>query len=178
MPRKSLTSQIGRSWLASAKIARHAGQWQTAYSAMLQAQHSNSLFSFMESAKLVKTMGEPLRALQELEKSMRLFGLIDDKPNVIDLTNDDEEAKMMKAKVCIYLCPTSSSLNTGFKGPSTPSTMDERVGPIRDQSNFASVSECNWFVPKVSCRIIIRRMPMLMIIFQMGERTLSPRPIS
>jgi serine/threonine-protein kinase ATR len=94
----SITNEIGRSWLASAKIARKAGKWQAAYSAMLQAEQSNSRFAFMESAKLVKINGEPLRALQELEKSMRLFGLIED-PGVIDLTEDDQETKKMKAKV-------------------------------------------------------------------------------
>jgi serine/threonine-protein kinase ATR len=51
----------------------------------------------MESAKLVKAIGEPLRALQELENSMRLLGLIE--TDVIDLTDDDDETKKMKAKV-------------------------------------------------------------------------------
>ncbi|KAJ7228144.1 hypothetical protein GGX14DRAFT_547392 [Mycena pura] len=97
-PCQTSAREIGRSWLASAKIARKAGQWQTAYSAMLQAQQSNARFSFMESAKLVKATGEPLRALQELENSMRLFGLIEDRPDVLDLTEDDNETKRMKAK--------------------------------------------------------------------------------
>ncbi|KAJ7639483.1 hypothetical protein FB45DRAFT_977215 [Roridomyces roridus] len=98
-PRRTFAREIGRSWLASAKIARKAGQWQTAYSAMLQAQQSNARFAFMESAKLVKATGEPLRALQELENSMRLLGLIEDNPAVVDLTTDDDnEAKKMKAK--------------------------------------------------------------------------------
>lgn len=66
---------------------------------MLQARQSNTKFSFMESAKLVKTTGEPLRALQELENSMRVLGLLEDK-GVIDLTGDEEEKKM-KAKVRI-----------------------------------------------------------------------------
>lgn len=96
-PGHTLTKEIGRSWLASAKIARKAGQWQTAYSAVLQAQQSKERFSFMESAKLVKATGEPLRALQELENSMRLLGLLDDK-DVLDLTADDETTKM-KAKI-------------------------------------------------------------------------------
>jgi serine/threonine-protein kinase ATR len=65
---------------------------------MLQAQQTDERFSFMESAKLLKTTGEPLRALQELENSMRLLGLIDDGPDVIDLT-DDDESKKMKGKV-------------------------------------------------------------------------------
>ncbi|KAJ7688699.1 hypothetical protein B0H17DRAFT_938064 [Mycena rosella] len=97
-PRQTFAGEIGRSWLASAKIARKAGQWQTAYSAMLQAQQSNTRFSFMESAKLVKATGEPLRALQELENSMRLLGLIEDRADVVDLTEDDNETKRMKSK--------------------------------------------------------------------------------
>jgi serine/threonine-protein kinase ATR len=30
---------------------------------------------------------------------MRLLGLIEDRPDVVDLTEDDEETKRMKAKV-------------------------------------------------------------------------------
>lgn len=97
VPRRILVGELGRSWLASAKIARKAGQWQTAYSAMLQAQQNKARFTFMESAKLVKVMGEPLRAIQELENSMRSLGLLDD--NILDLTGDDEETHKMKAKV-------------------------------------------------------------------------------
>ncbi|KAF9462064.1 hypothetical protein BDZ94DRAFT_1283268 [Collybia nuda] len=97
VPRPALKGELGRSWLASAKIARKAGQKQTAYSAMLQAQQNEARFSFMESAKLIKT-AEPLRAVQELENSMRLLGLIDDNPMVLDLTEDDEETTKMKAK--------------------------------------------------------------------------------
>lgn len=92
-----LAQEIGNSWVASAKIARKAGQWQTAYSAMLQAQQSQAPFSFVESAKLLKATGEPLRALQELENSMKLHGLLEDH-DVLDLTVADE-AKMMRAKV-------------------------------------------------------------------------------
>ncbi|KAG1752448.1 uncharacterized protein EDB91DRAFT_1243215 [Suillus paluster] len=98
--RPSITSQIGQSWLASAKIARKVGQWQTAYSAMLQAQHTNARFSFIESAKLVRARGEPLRALQELENSMRIFGFVDN--DTVDLTRD-ELSKRMKAKAQILL---------------------------------------------------------------------------
>lgn len=70
---------------------------------MLQAQQNGTKFSFMESAKLVKSTGEPLRALQELENSMLLLGLIEDKPDIIDLTDDDDETKKMKAKVSMHL---------------------------------------------------------------------------
>jgi serine/threonine-protein kinase ATR len=102
-----ITREISQSWIASAKIARKAKQWQTAYSATLQAQQSNARFYFMESAKLVKATGEPLRALQELENSMRLSGLMED-PNTIDLTADDDaELKRMRAKASIRLCVSS-----------------------------------------------------------------------
>jgi serine/threonine-protein kinase ATR len=69
---------------------------------MLQAQHSNAPFSFMESAKLVRARGEPLRALQELENSMHILGLVDNS-NTLELTRDDERSKRMKAKVQTYL---------------------------------------------------------------------------
>ncbi|KAK1226693.1 hypothetical protein PQX77_010337 [Marasmius sp. AFHP31] len=75
----SSTSEVGRSWLASAKIARKAGQWQTAYSAILQAEQSNAQFSFMESSKLLKATGEPLRALRQLEDAMKLLGMLQTK---------------------------------------------------------------------------------------------------
>ncbi|KAH0840168.1 Nop14-like family-domain-containing protein [Lanmaoa asiatica] len=98
-----ITKEIGQSWIASAKIARKAKQWQTAYSATLQAQQSNARFYFMESAKLVKATGEPLRALQELENSMRLSGLMED-PNTIDLTGDDDaELKRVRAKASAHI---------------------------------------------------------------------------
>ena len=98
-PRLGLHREIGRSWLASAKIARKANQWQTAYSAMLQAQQSKTPFSFIESAKLVKATGDPLRALQELENSVKLLGLFDKDTVDIDLTCPDPETSRMKAKV-------------------------------------------------------------------------------
>ncbi|TRM67831.1 hypothetical protein BD626DRAFT_449908 [Schizophyllum amplum] len=88
--------QIGRLWLSSAKIARKAGQWQTAYSALLQAQQNKAPYSFIESAKYVKATGDPLRALQELENSMKLMGILEE--NMYDLTVDQSELKMIKAK--------------------------------------------------------------------------------
>ncbi|KAL6309800.1 hypothetical protein BKA93DRAFT_723405 [Sparassis latifolia] len=91
----SVKEVIGQAWLASAKIARKAGHWQTAYSAMLQAQHCKLPFSFMQNVKLIKASGEPLRALQELENSMRLSGIMGE--DVIDLTDDKEDMKL-KAK--------------------------------------------------------------------------------
>jgi len=72
---------IGLTWLDSSKIARKAGHWQTAYSAMLQAQRRAAPYWFLESAKLTKATGEPLRALQELEHALRSSPQVDDQEN-------------------------------------------------------------------------------------------------
>lgn len=93
---RTVTTAIGKSWLASAKIARKAKQWQTAYSAVLQAQQKDAPYSFIESSKLQKVMGDPLRALNELENSSNLLQLFD--KAVVDLT-EDVELPRMKAKV-------------------------------------------------------------------------------
>ncbi|KAK2465988.1 hypothetical protein APHAL10511_001629 [Amanita phalloides] len=98
LPKHMLAREVSRSWIASAKIARKANQWQTAYSAMLQAQQGGLDLSFVESAKLVKARGESLQALRELENAMRLIGYIPDGTDVLDLTEDDEESKAIKAK--------------------------------------------------------------------------------
>ncbi|KAI6034535.1 hypothetical protein BKA83DRAFT_672562 [Pisolithus microcarpus] len=95
----SLSKEIGRTWLASAKIARTARQWQTAYSATLQAQQGGAPFYFMESAKLLKAYWGA-----ELENSMRLSGMDLDQQDTIDLTEEDnEEFKCLRAKAHILL---------------------------------------------------------------------------
>ncbi|KAJ3556801.1 hypothetical protein NM688_g1817 [Phlebia brevispora] len=73
----SLSSAIGHSWLLSAKLARKAGYWHTAYSAVLQAQHGTPVFTVIESAKLAKASGEPLRAIQELDSYYNVMKGID-----------------------------------------------------------------------------------------------------
>lgn len=79
---------IGFTWLDSSKIARKAGHWQTAYSAMLQAQRRAAPYWFLESAKLTKATGEPLRALSELEHALHSSSHA-----------DDQEHRKSKAKV-------------------------------------------------------------------------------
>jgi serine/threonine-protein kinase ATR len=92
--------EIGRSWLASAKIARKAGHISTAYSALLQAKHHQTPYAFVQAAKLVRAKGENERALRDLEHSLVLAEQSED---IIDLTDDvamDDDAKrMLKAKV-------------------------------------------------------------------------------
>ena len=89
---------------------------------MLQAQQRKAPYSFIESAKLHKAIGDPLRALNELEASSKLLGLFDDQ--VLDLTAD-VESERLKAKVTsstpflayIHLLPDSN----------TEGTLDERL---------------------------------------------------
>ena len=106
---------MGRAWLDSAKNARKAGHWQTAYSAILQARICEAPLAFFESAKLVKASGEPLRALYDLENALktteerRKFLT----QSVIDLTEDtyidDDERKRGEAKVCSTYSSTYQS---------------------------------------------------------------------
>lgn len=97
---------VGSAWLESAKIARKAGHWQTAYSAVLQAQQCKMAYSFMERTKLMKAGGEPLRALQDLENAMRMAGLLTSNSQTSDTTELPEVAdkvddrKWMEVKVC------------------------------------------------------------------------------
>ncbi|KAH9179575.1 hypothetical protein EDB89DRAFT_2110934 [Lactarius sanguifluus] len=95
-----LTGEIGRSWLISAKIARKAGHWQTAYSAILQAQESRTTFSLMQKVRLLRATGEPLRALQELTHYLQSTR-VQDSPldsDVIEITEDESEVKQQKAR--------------------------------------------------------------------------------
>lgn len=62
---------------------------------MLQAKQRKASYAFIESAKLIKASGEPLRALHELENSVKFLGLFND--DVLDLTLDVDTEKM-KAK--------------------------------------------------------------------------------
>lgn len=66
---------LQQAWLSSSKIARKAGHWQTAYSSVLQAQQAGSSLSFLQSCKLVKAIGEPLRALQELDHALQRLNI-------------------------------------------------------------------------------------------------------
>ena len=95
-PSNYAQDEMANTWLASAKIARKAGQWQVAYNALLQAQQGDAPHSFIESSKLERATGDPLRALQDLENSMKRLGFLE---SVVDLTGDGDENVMLKAKV-------------------------------------------------------------------------------
>ncbi|QRV72397.1 phosphatidylinositol 3- and 4-kinase [Ceratobasidium sp. AG-Ba] len=80
----NLKHEVGRAWLTSSKIAIKASHYQTAYSSILQAQQNGMAFSFLQGCKLTKTLGEPLRALQDLTHSIQNI------PNlVLDLTDSN-----------------------------------------------------------------------------------------
>lgn len=92
---------IGLTWLDSSKIARKAGHWQTAYSAMLQAQRRAAPYWFLESAKLTQATGEPIRALLELEHALHSSSHV-----------DDQEYRKSKAKVTPNPCIPSALFTT------------------------------------------------------------------
>jgi serine/threonine-protein kinase ATR len=92
---------VGDYWLTSSKIARKAGHFQAAYSALLQGRHRGAPYHFIQGCKLLTGTGDSIRALQELNNSLVLTD--DGTPEiVIDLTESDEQRRM-RAKVCLPL---------------------------------------------------------------------------
>ncbi|KDQ08227.1 hypothetical protein BOTBODRAFT_569890 [Botryobasidium botryosum FD-172 SS1] len=88
--------EIGYAWLCSSKLARKAGHSQTAYSAMLQARQWDAPYAFIQRTKLLRSNGEGLRALQELENALQA---LTPSNGVIDLTgNDEPQNPKLKAK--------------------------------------------------------------------------------
>ncbi|KZW04164.1 hypothetical protein EXIGLDRAFT_758462 [Exidia glandulosa HHB12029] len=61
-----LNEAIGKTWLDTAKIARKAGHFQTAYSALLQASENRATFTYVQACKLTKDNGDALKALHDL----------------------------------------------------------------------------------------------------------------
>jgi FAT domain len=66
-------SNVGQLWLETAKIARKAGHYQTAYSAILQAEQLKAPMAFLQSAKLKKANDQGLRAIQELDSALTIL---------------------------------------------------------------------------------------------------------
>ncbi|GAA6005621.1 hypothetical protein JCM10207_005273 [Rhodosporidiobolus poonsookiae] len=64
-------ASIGELWLETSKIARKAGHFQTAYSAILQARDCNAEWAFLQSAKLFHSHGETHKAVQELDNRLK-----------------------------------------------------------------------------------------------------------
>ncbi|KAI0322491.1 hypothetical protein OF83DRAFT_1093546 [Amylostereum chailletii] len=102
-----LMEEIGRTWLVSAKIARRTKHWQSAYSAILQAQQRNTPFAFLQGVRLTRDIGEKARALQDLNHSLLANGIMGNMGaihDVIDLTDDDDETKQLKSKAEMLYC--------------------------------------------------------------------------
>lgn len=109
-----LRTELGQSWVQSAKIARKAGYEQTAYSAALQAHEADAPFAFIQHAKLVRAQGGILKALRELEFPVKQLTLESERRNdVVDFTRDADEddfrrdrslAKVMKRLAIVLTC--------------------------------------------------------------------------
>lgn len=63
----AVKAEVGELWLETSKIARKAGHFQTAYSAILQARDCHAEWAFLQSAKLLKSNGQAYKAVQELD---------------------------------------------------------------------------------------------------------------
>ena len=88
--------------MASAKFARKAGYSQTAYSSNLQAARWEAPYAYIESCKLLRSGGEGLRALQELDNMLKVpprqIGDVKTMDNVPALEHKDSQK--LQAKAC------------------------------------------------------------------------------
>ncbi|KAL1916083.1 uncharacterized protein VTP21DRAFT_6087 [Calcarisporiella thermophila] len=69
-----LHQEISRIWLQSAKTARKAGYFQTAYSAILHASELRAPFIYTERAKWLWDQHENRKAMQELKNALIVHG--------------------------------------------------------------------------------------------------------
>ncbi|EJD53664.1 hypothetical protein AURDEDRAFT_53550 [Auricularia subglabra TFB-10046 SS5] len=99
---ESFARAIGKSWLLSARIARKAGHYQTAYSALLQASQNGAAFAFIQNCKLTKDNGDAIKALNELTAELAKYkgatGEDQLDPAIQRLTVDDKQ-QLAKAMV-------------------------------------------------------------------------------
>lgn len=122
--------EIGRAWVASAKIARKAAYVQTAYSANLQASQWLTPYAYIESCKSLHHGGQNLRALQELDYRLKLVGDSVPEPNTNVAAYEAQDRKL-KAKVhFLRQCVLSSKL-TSLPGPSFTSSLDARIRALQ-----------------------------------------------
>lgn len=119
--------------MSTAKIARKAGHWQTAYSAVLQAQESRGSFSRLQSSKLTKAIGEPLRALHELDHMLQGIehGSQRETTAIIDLTDSSQKDELNKLANKVPSIWHKLSLSDCKAGTTPESSLDARIGALR-----------------------------------------------
>ncbi|GAA5831812.1 hypothetical protein JCM11251_003895 [Rhodosporidiobolus azoricus] len=93
-------SEVGELWLETSKIARKAGHYQTAYSAILQARDCAADYAFLQSAKLFKANGETHKAVQELDNRLKpVLDRFDFKKPDPALVQEDATSPLAKASL-------------------------------------------------------------------------------
>nr|OQO19804.1 hypothetical protein B0A51_16256 [Rachicladosporium sp. CCFEE 5018]OQO27475.1 hypothetical protein B0A51_06559 [Rachicladosporium sp. CCFEE 5018] len=78
-------AQVGASWLATAKLARKAGNSESAYNAVLRAHECGDVSAKLEEARLLWHDGHGRQAIQSLESAIAA-GKFDDEGEGVDTT--------------------------------------------------------------------------------------------
>jgi serine/threonine-protein kinase ATR len=105
---RALGASVGQAWILTAKSARRAGHFQTAYSAVLQSMQCEAPFAFIQRAKLLALDDKKQTAIQELNNAIpniaSAMQAATDAQNkrsagaaagVIDLTADEDSQDLM-----------------------------------------------------------------------------------
>ncbi|GEM06491.1 phosphatidylinositol 3-/4-kinase [Rhodotorula toruloides] len=91
-------TEVGNLWLETSKIARKAGHFQTAYSAILQARDYDAEYTFLQSAKLFKANDQPSKAIQELDNRLKpILARFNDRDPNDPLISHDKPGPIAKA---------------------------------------------------------------------------------
>lgn len=94
-------TEVGNLWLETSKIARKAGHFQTAYSAILQARDYDAEYTFLQSAKLFKANDQPFKAIQELDNRLKpILARFNDKDPNDPLVSLDKPGPIAKVSLC------------------------------------------------------------------------------
>lgn len=136
----ALRSEIGQAWIATSKIARRAGHFQTAYSAVLQSSQCQAPFAFVQRAKILAREDQGQAAIQELNHSIQVMADARKvKPSVIDLTNTEEKD----------LDDLAYAKATLFRARLVESTArfddNEVIHRYRESADLDPNSEKNWY---------------------------------
>lgn len=137
-----LNAQVGSLWLETSKIARKAGHFQTAYSAILQARDCHADFTFFQSAKLFKANDQTYKAIQEIDNAISpMLASAKEAQARAAHVNKKGTSPLAKVRSASALSLASAGCFTDGQSPgrALPSPLDARGRPTRDQRSSLPV---------------------------------------
>ncbi|GAA5842453.1 hypothetical protein JCM9279_005388 [Rhodotorula babjevae] len=176
----AIKAEVGELWLETSKIARKAGHFQTAYSAILQARDCHAEWAFLQSAKLLKSNGQAYKAVQELDHRLVPIlahfkeGTVDDPLVSLDKPSPLAKASLRRARwmleagrveqnEAVKLFLESSALAPNWESPSyqlghfydsVADSLEKKTPKIRPNRYMNDIVVYRSHVVKLFCRSV------------------------